>query len=319
LVCLFKLSRFFHISSTMRMIALALAFTAFGGRLDLQARPHAEHHKLKNAANAAPSSQSLAELEQLQSRMPDGVPNALRGLALLLLAGIKPADSFALHESRVFTGHSQLALPPSKTPSTLQRWSPVMQAPAVLSRPTFKLELERAPPAPPPPPPGPGGSGGPGGDDGDAIILKQLSDVEAIEILYDWIARTRIYCMSNQFGNTSNTSVADWRRNSLEELDNLLAFCDSDTAYAGPRERKLLVALYDNASDQKKVMALSGGGVSRQQWWHGPTFVVDTVTVNPSQINQEGLTAAKRLKIGLRVYAQSFGADLKLPDDPEWP
>jgi len=84
------------------------------------------------------------------------------------------------------------------------------------------LERQRAPPAPPPAPPssggGGGGSGGPDDDPGEFRLRAfRAGDME---ILDNWIARTRVYCMSAQFGDKS---VAEVHRKSLADLEGLRA------------------------------------------------------------------------------------------------
>lgn len=86
------------------------------------------------------------------------------------------------------------------------------------------LERQRAPPAPPPAPPfspggGGGGSGGPDDVPGE-FRMRELSGPETGQILESWIERTRVYCMSAQFGDKN---VAEVHRKSLSDLEALRA------------------------------------------------------------------------------------------------
>lgn len=360
----------------MRCTALVLAcmgFAAFGHRVtiaseQIQDASDAQHQQSHNAVNATSSSHSSAELEQSQSNAQAGVPNPVKWLALLLLAGSMPADAFPpSHGSRPFAGqgkpaarqlrpaalhgHNRASINPNsweditssigfqtsdsgyggdfaqetaraqeprptkvmleeklghlrKTPRRFKWSSPVMNA-AVIERP--KLELERAPPAPPPPPSGSGGGGGPGEEGDGPVYLSRLTVSQAVEILNDWIARTRVYCMSDQFGNTANAAVAQVNRKSLEELDVLRSW--SQNLQGGPTEmQKLLMALY--ASDKKTVLALAGVSVRWQLRKEQGALVVKYVSLNPAELNKEDSAVAPMMSEALRLMAQGLGADL---------
>lgn len=191
---------------------------------------------------------------------------------------------------------------------------------AVLQRP--KLEFERAAPAPPPPPPNSRGRDGPGDkDDGGYLFVTRLSVSQVVELLDDWIARTRIYCMSSQFGNAADVAVSEVHRKSLEDLKVLRSFrfvLDQSSPKDGFLAEALFMALY--ASDKKTVLALAGGSMLWEK--HNPwdpaqprSLQIKHVSVNPYELNKDSSAAALKIKQGLRLMTDNLGADLTLPEN----
>lgn len=154
----------------------------------------------------------------------------------------------------------------------------------------------------------------PHGGDSGGFHLRYLTDSQAVEIVDDWIARTRIYCMSNQFGDKSKATTRRWK--SLDKLKALHDLSKSETAYHATGERKALFAMY--AADKTTVLVLAGGGMLDKTTWnqfHGERLVVTHVVVNPMELNQEDSTVALKMEEGLGLLARSTGAHLQWPED----
>lgn len=295
-------------------------FPAFGARLSIDREQahdgsYSDYKKSQDFGNATPSSHSLAELQDSQLNTGAGLLSPLKLLSLLLLGLNTPVDSLAINKARLFTDHRQLA--PHRFSSAAGH--PVMSA-AILQPP--KLELQRAPPAPPPPPKSGRGKGFGGGDNNQSTF-RPISYSKAVELLDDWVARTRIYCMGENFGGSAD--VAFVHKTSLPRLEMLRSFAEHElelsAAGEGPvwETTKLVMALY--ASDKETVSALAGAHLTWDSMGK-PLLRVELMSVSPANINTElvdgspeAQRAALKVKKGFLEMAKGSGADVIFPDE----
>jgi len=261
----------------------------------------------------------------------------------------RPANAPGSRAAVLAVGREPLASSLAKIPSRSQRSSPVMSAGGAI------LERQRVPPAPPSPPPP--GEGGDGSGEPNEFFLRRIPGPEAMELLDGWIARTRVYCLSAQFGDEA---VAEEHRKSLADLEALrssivtksttvlhpvtkatattvlrssivtkaTAVRNKDTSDVMVEHKQpVLFALY--SSDKMTVLAIAACSSHRQYLVfeskaHSlgiPSLVVAYVSVCPPELDDDSSTAALKIRQGLRLMANVLGHELVLPHwqdvDPE--
>jgi len=157
-----------------------------------------------------------------------------------------------------------------------------------------QLVLERAPPAPPKTPPRGGGGGG--GGDGESYFLRLLKESEPIEVLSDWIGRSRIYSMSDA------AEIARSHEAAVKEMEELKEFAGEVGRSERWAHRKMVLAYVDQ---DDKVHALAGAMVSAIDG-----LLVHYVVVHPAELNNQDSTAWSGLKHGLELLATAINVKL---------
>lgn len=162
------------------------------------------------------------------------------------------------------------------------------------------LELERVPPVPPAPPTGGGGGGGDEDDSGDCAFLRLVTPQEKGPIIDDWVSRTRIYAMMDEFGG--NASLAQAHRDALVTLTELRTF----EAEVGMH---MLFGYFDG--DTGKVLALAGVNVNKRE---ADELAVSCVAPHPAELNDEDSTVVRQTLHGLRLLADTL--EMTLDETP---
>lgn len=215
-----------------------------------------------------------------------------------------------------------------ETPSSFQWTLPMMQQAPVMDRPKvasseeekhiedFRSKLERLfePPSPPPPPPGRGGRGGDGdnGGGGEDVMMKQLSEFEAKQLVDEWI-HARIWTRETLQGLETVRSFAEDLPRPRGTLTMQLALPVSDYA------ERIIVGLYASqrrgfGGDKNCVVALAAGF---EPGLVGSSDVLDIkhVLVSPFEQRPNDLSVSRKLRAGLRAVTQQLGLNLQLPDE----
>jgi len=164
------------------------------------------------------------------------------------------------------------------------------------------LERQRVPPAPPPA--GPNGGGGDNGDGGNSLV-RLIGTEQQAQILGDWIAQTRLYKMSSQFGG--DEAVTRRHEEALKALEELSKFKTTKGIETGTHTLyhsdglRMLFALYDH---KERVVGIAAMGVNDKG------LTLRRIAINPTEVNNEDSVASLRVVLALRLVAQSMKVPL---------
>jgi len=220
----------------------------------------------------------------------------------------RPANAPGSRAAVLAVGREPLASILAKIPSRSQRSSPVMSAGGAI------LERQRVPPAPPGPPPS--GDGGDGPDD----FLRVVPGPEAMELLDGWIARTRVYCMSAQFGDEA---VAEVHRKSLVNLEALrssIVNLEANALEANLEALRSLVNLEAKATKEEleaKAILEAEATVAKASLGAKEFFEAKANNVNleaKATVLHSAELRCCTLQKGMVVYKQPFFVALYPPD-----
>jgi len=228
-------------------------------------------------------------IEGRVSRQVDCWNQSLRSLRLV----VNPAVAFHQGHQIPLAFHRLHRI--AHAPSTVQRGSPVFASTGPV------LELERLPPAPPAPPTG-GDGGGDGDGSGGSHFLRLVSPEEKEPILNDWLKRTKIYAMMDDFGG--NATLAQAHRDAIDTFKELRTF----DAGVGMR---MLFGYYDG--DTGQILALAGVNVNRQDAT-ADELSVSCVAPYPRELNDEDSTVVSQTLNGLRLLAVTL--EMTLDETP---
>jgi hypothetical protein len=136
-------------------------------------------------------------------------------------------------------------------------------------------------------------------------VLKQG---EQLEVLNDWIARSRVFAMSD------DPEVAALHTAAIVELEALKAFSEAGKEIPGTADRRMVFAYVDQYD---KVHAFAGAmvrAVPDKNVNLQPNLRVTSVVVHPAELNNEDSTTWLQLKQGLELLVWTI--DMTLDNTP---